>query len=230
MNNHGSRKVLQCKFDIEHCTRRRHPRRCVQPVDNSTTTRRTELRPRTTVLRGTTNLNTTFPYIPPCTLGVVVERTIALMTQHVPLETSGTEWPHLGHGVRQFVQNYPTCLKMDTRHKNTRASQFVLSTLKPVERISIDTIGPLPADMGLKCIIVVIDTFTRYVELFPKQEVTAIATADALWRHTCPFTAPLELITDFGSQFVNGLLYHFHQEISVSHTILRYRTSRKKMA
>jgi hypothetical protein len=26
------------------------------------------------------------------------------------------------------------------------------------------------------------------VELFPEQEVTAIAAADALWRHTCRFT------------------------------------------
>ena len=32
--------------------------------------------------------------------------------------------------------------------------------------------------MGFKYIIVIIDTFTRYVELFPKQEVTAIAAAD----------------------------------------------------
>ena len=55
-----------------------------------------------------------------------------------------------------------------------------------MKRISIDTIGPLPADMGLKYIIVIIDTFTRYVELFPTQEVTVIATADthiALWHH-----------------------------------------------
>jgi len=47
-------------------TRRRkgkHTRGCVQPVDHTTTTR------RTTVLYVTTNLNTTFPYIPPCTLG-----------------------------------------------------------------------------------------------------------------------------------------------------------------
>ena len=78
----------------------------------------------------------------------------------------------------------------------------MLSTLKPMERISINTIGPLPSDMGIKYIIF-IDTFTRYVELFPKQEVTAIATADALWRHTCRFTAPLELVADFGSHFVN---------------------------
>jgi len=78
---------------------------------------------------------------------------------------------------------------MDTRHKTIRASRFVLSTLKPMEKISIDTIDPWPADMGLKFIIVIINTLTRYFELFPKQEVTEIADADALWRHTCLFTA-----------------------------------------
>ena len=36
--------------------------------------------------------------------------------------------------------------------------------LKPIERIFIDTIGPLPLDMGIKYIILIIDTFARYVE------------------------------------------------------------------
>ena len=71
--------------------------------------------------------------------------------------------------------------------------------------------------MGLKYIIVIIDTFTWYVELFPKQEVTAIAAADALWRHTCRFTARLVLIPDFGSQFVNDLPTHFHHETGIAH-------------
>ena len=106
---------------------------------------------------------------------------------------------------------------MDARHKTIRASRFVLSTLKPMTRISIDTIGPLPLDMGFKYIIVIIDTFTRYVEIIPKQDVTAIAAADALWRHTCRFTALLELVTDFGSQFVNDMLTHFHQETGIKH-------------
>ena len=105
---------------------------------------------------------------------------------------------------------------MDARHKMIRASRFVLSTLKAMGRI--DAIGPLPyPDMGFKYIIVIIDTFSRFVELFPKQEVTAIAAAAALWRHTCRFTAPLEQVTDFGSQFVNDLLTHFHQETGIKH-------------
>ena len=49
-------------------------------------------------------------------------------------------------------------------------------------------------DMGFKCIIVIIDTFTLCVEHFPKQKVTAIAAADdASWRHTCRFTAPFRI-------------------------------------
>ena len=70
--------------------------------------------------------------------------------------------------------------------------------------------------MGIKHIIVIIDTFSWYVELFPIQ-VTAMAAADALWRHICRFTAPLELVTDFGSQFVNDLLTHLHQETGIKH-------------
>ena len=71
--------------------------------------------------------------------------------------------------------------------------------------------------MGIKYIIVIIDTFTWYVELFLKQEVTAIAAADALWRHKCRFMTPLELVTDFGSQIVNDLLTHFHQKTGIKH-------------
>ena len=63
--------------------------------------------------------------------------------------------------------------------------------------------------MGFKYIIVIIETFTLYVELFPKQEVTAIAAADALWRHTCPFTSPLEIVTNFGSQYYEPITNAF---------------------
>ena len=44
-----------------------------------------------------------------------------------------------------------------------------------------------------------------------------MAAADAPWRHTCRFTVPLELVSGFGSQFVNGLLTHFHQDTGFKH-------------
>ena len=81
--------------------------------------------------------------------------------QHAPNETNEMNWPNIRNDVRQYVQSCSACQKMDASHKTIRASRFVLSTLKPMERIAIDTIGPLPNDMGDKYIIVIIDSFTR---------------------------------------------------------------------
>ena len=83
---------------------------------------------------------------------------------------------------------------MATRHKEMRASRFVLSRLQPMRRIALDTIGPLEISHQFRYILVIIDTFTRYVELFPTKNVTAEEATDALWRHSCRFRTPLEII------------------------------------
>jgi len=69
---------------------------------------------------------------------------------------------------------------MNTRHKAIRASRFVFSTLKPMQRIAIDTIGPLDIANQFKYILMIIETFTRYVELYPTKDVSADAATDAL--------------------------------------------------
>ena len=83
------------------------------------------------------------------------------MVQYEPVITNKDNWRY---DVRQCIQSCPTCQKMDATYKAIRASSFVISSLKPIERI--DTIGPIDEDFGLRYIIV-IDTFTRYVEIFP---------------------------------------------------------------
>ena len=51
---------------------------------------------------------------------------------------------------------------MEVHHKLIRASHFVLSTLKPMQRIALDTIGPMEISKEFRYIIFLIDTFTRY--------------------------------------------------------------------
>ena len=110
---------------------------------------------------------------------------------------------------------------MEVRHKSIRASHFVLSTLHPMQRIALDTIGPMDISKDFRYIIVIIDTFTRYVELFPAHDVTAAAATDALWRHFCRFSTPLEIVTDQGSQFMNQTLQSFPTLTAPwNHTIL----------
>ena len=65
-----------------------------------------------------------------------------------------------------------------------------------MQQIALDTIGLMDISKDFRYIILVIDTFTRYVELFPAYDVTAAAATDALWRHFCRFETPLEIVTD----------------------------------
>jgi hypothetical protein len=47
-----------------------------------------------------------------------------------------------------------------------------------MQRIALDTIRPMDIAIAFRYIIVVFETFTRYVELFPANDVTAAAAAD----------------------------------------------------
>jgi len=81
-----------------------------------------------------------------------------------------------------------------------RASRIVVSTLRPMQCITMDTIGQLPELMTFKFIIV--------FELFPTNTVCAISAANALWKHICRSCTPLEILTDQGTQFMNQTLTH----------------------
>eukprot|EP01039_Chlorochromonas_danica_P019586 gene19586-23732_t len=74
----------------------------------------------------------------------------------------------------------------------------------PMEVLNMDTIGPLKADEeGKEYILVIIDCFSRFVELYPVKSTAAIFCARALLNHIGRYGVPLRIRSDQGSQFVN---------------------------
>jgi len=73
--------------------------------------------------------------------------------------------------------------------------------------------------MTFKFIIVFIDTFTRFVELFPANTVCAISAANALKKHICRFCTPLEILTDQGTQFMKQTLTHLASISGIKHHV-----------
>ena len=55
----------------------------------------------------------------------------------------------------------------------------------------------------------IIDHFSRCIELFPSKDATAKSAANALHRHICRFGVRTELVTDQGTQFVNETLTEY---------------------
>ena len=84
------------------------------------------------------------------------------------LEARGEEtWPHMREHVKQFIRDCPICQKLDQRNVKIQTVPFTNATLEPMDTLNIDTIGPVPLDQFGNCyILVIIDCFTRFVELY----------------------------------------------------------------
>ena len=72
-------------------------------------------------------------------------------------------WKHMKQHVRTFIQNCPCCQKLSATDPKINASHFVTSNYAIFDTLNVDYIGPFP-DKGY--ILVIIDTFIRWTELF----------------------------------------------------------------
>ncbi len=120
--------------------------------------------------------------------------------------------------VRQFIHLCPVCQKLKERHLSLKVHPFTTAAYLPMDVLNIDTIGPVDADEeGNKFILVIIDCFTRWVELFPIPDTSAKAAADALLQHVGRYGAPSTIRSDKGSQFVNGIITEFFKLVISEH-------------
>ena len=108
--------------------------------------------------------------------------------------------------VTRYIKECPICQKLDYRAVKNHTTPFTVHSNAPMEVISADTIGPLPEDeFGNKFILVVIDLFTRFVELYAVKDQTA------------KYGAPQGLQSDKGSQFVNETIQELLKLVGSEH-------------
>ena len=98
-----------------------------------------------------------------------------------------------------------------------RFQAFTTATYDPHQRLNIDTIGPSPPDADGNCyILVLIDTFTRWIEHAIKT-VKALEAAKVLLQHFGRFGQAQQLQSDNGTQFVNAIITELCLLIGVEH-------------
>lgn len=119
-----------------------------------------------------------------------------------------------------YIKNCPICQKLDQRGVVINATPFTLASDTPMQSLSVDSIGPLPVDeFGNEHILVIIDDFTRFVELYAIKDVTAFNAAKVLLNHLGRYGAPDKLRSDRGTQFVNETIQAFLKLIGTDHVL-----------
>jgi hypothetical protein len=84
---------------------------------------------------------------------------------------------------------------------------FTCASYNPFEVLHLDHIGPLRPDAkGNMFILVIIDEFSRWVELYPTAITTAVETASCIFQHFGRFGTPEVIYTDRGTALHNEVV------------------------
>ena len=154
-----------------------------------------------------------------------VERTLNLLKDIVPPDKW---WASMRSDVRNFIHQCPACQFMQSAklaiHSKRSVHPFNMCVGRPMDRINIDTIGPFPPDEnGNKYIMVFIDVFSRFVELTPIPDLSALTAAKEIVKFTGRYGIPDEILTDNGTQYLNTLSTILYDLMYTDHiTILPY--------
>ena len=70
---------------------------------------------------------------------------------------------------------------------------------------------------GNKFVLVVIDTFTRFTELYPCKTVDGMTVAFAMLHHIGRYGVPATIQSDRGPEFVNDIIQEFIEIIGTEH-------------
>jgi hypothetical protein len=138
------------------------------------------------------------------------------------LDKQGLDWPGRAKDVRKFIHMCPCCQKMNRIKPVVHSYPFTLSTYGLFETVSVDLIENLRVDeFGKTMIVVIIDNFSRFVDLYPISNTSAEAAADALIQFTGRFKTPIRFTTDSGSNFVSTLTKGLMSRLGSDHELTK---------
>ena len=105
----------------------------------------------------------------------------------------------------EVAQSCPQC-QLGSDYGQRLKTTGSIQSRGPWDMLSVDIVGPLPADRRHEFLIVFVDCYSRYTILVPASNHTASTVSDALLRHVVPyFGTPRRLLSDRGREFVGEI-------------------------
>lgn len=135
------------------------------------------------------------------------------------LSAAGKPFPKNLHAiVKQHVRSCPCCQITDPRHWKTHVRPFTLASYEPMQCLAVDLIEFNTDEFGYTYCLVIIDCFTRFVEICPLRDKTALGVAKKLLEHVGRYGAFSELRSDQGKEFIAQVIAEFKELMGFEHT------------
>lgn len=134
--------------------------------------------------------------------------------------------------MRRFVKKYVTSCLECAHHKAPGGKRE--GELHPIEKVSTpfhtvhaDHLGPFIKSKRGNCyLLVLVDGFTKFVNIFAVRNTKSITTIRAIKEHVSYFGVPTRLITDKGSSFTSKTFRDFTTSFGIKHVVNAVATPR----
>ena len=111
-----------------------------------------------------------------------------------------------GHCIcLEVAQSCPQC-QLGSDYGHRQKTMGAIQSQGPWDTLSVDIVGPLPADHRQEFLIVFVDCYSWYTILVPSSNHTANTVSEALLRHVIPyFGTQRRLFSDRGREFISEI-------------------------
>ena len=130
-------------------------------------------------------------------------------------------WHEMRSQLRIYTRACAVCQRKRTRNVNTRHEMVGFLPGYVNERVNMDVCGPFTvSSLKNKYLLVICDSFSKYVVAVPVPDTRATTLADAFLRGWCTtFGYPTEIHTDRGSYFTSEFWKDMCDRLHLKHTL-----------
>lgn len=116
-------------------------------------------------------------------------------------------WPGMWSDIKQFVKRCVKCQTLKADQQKPAGKMQKIVSNRPNQMLGVDIMGPLPRSSNQnEYLLVFVDYFTRWVELFPMRVATAKTVATLFRKEILTrWGVPDFLVSDRGTQFVSAV-------------------------
>ena len=120
-------------------------------------------------------------------------------------------WPTMYNDIRDYTSTCEICQKNKRQYHATRAPLCPLPVGDIFSRIHIDIIGILPesGEQKYRYILIVVDSFSKWIEAFPLRTQTSLEIAEVLFReYFTRYGFPQQINSDRGANLISRIMQH----------------------